>query len=422
MLLERTIDRVMGGVRQCHRDLIEHGAKVILDNLVIANKPFAPSAPPSARVPTAEALSPDALTSSTSSSVVSSSSNASQAPPESSTPCSASHSSSPSSPSTSQPDVVALDLFASKPRESFVDTLLLFRYLTVSGLSERDFTFAYVIYGKQHASKTKTGEKEHHPSSPAHLVFWHRSEHVLELQADTGFTAAGVTNAVARDIALNSARALLLEYVEQSLKKEESSDDDAYTPIGADDPAVIQFVARFRANLTALIDEANSAPATFSVSHASIPREVEGQLHRKAALRHRRRVEYQEYLRLLKEYEDGPHARKSEAAGGGDGAVPSPAPAEDVTPDKPVLRHDNEPMSPEALASSPPLVLRPMSDLYRVFTDAEIMVVFSKVILSRDDCILCPGFEVWFEKKRTARTELGAVRHEYGVKTGDPYC
>lgn len=87
-------------------------------------------------------------------------------------------------------------------------------------------------------------------------------------------------NALAREVAHNSARALLLQYVEQSLSRGESADkeDDGYAPKGAHDPAAVQFVARFKANVIALIEEASSAPAAFSIRHSLLPHDMEERL------------------------------------------------------------------------------------------------------------------------------------------------
>lgn len=60
--------------------------------------------------------------------------------------------------------------------------------------------------------------------------------------------------------------------------------------------------------------------------------------------------------------------------------------------------------------------------LGRVFTEAEIMAIFTRVILSRHGCVLCPEYEVWIEKKTAVEADGGAVRHEYGYETGRSYC
>ena len=417
MLSESMIDTVMGGVRQCHRELIEHGATVVLEGLVTANKP-APSAPAATRTPggapkqhasTLPASSPPSkrLRSEASESF----------PKKASTPWSSQRSSSPASASSSafQPGVVALDLFANGPRESHLSSL--FQHLTVSELSNRDFTFLN-IYGGHLVAKTDHANGT--DSRPVDLVLWHRSEYALELQADGGFTTTSVTNALAREIALNSARALLLEHIDwrtTSGKKHEEDDDDDYAPEGAHHPAVVDFVARFRANLITLVDEVTSAPAAFSTPGPNMSQTVEDELREHAASNRRKRADWnEEYQGLSKEVKAATQATTSVSASS---ASASPAPAGDI-PEKPVSGRSDE---PDTLASPPPkLVLRPMEDLFRVFTEAEIMDVFSKVILSRDDCVLCPGFELWFEKKRAVTNECGAVRLEYGLETGDPYC
>eukprot|EP00903_Cladosiphon_okamuranus_P012814 g11975.t1 len=405
----------MGGVRECHRELIDHGAAVVLNKLVTANKPFAPSTAHSARTPM-DALKQDTSSPPPPSSPPpeSPSSKRLRVCPEPSTYCSSS--SSPPS-AVSQPAVVALHLFTRQPRDS--SHPLLFTPLKVSGVSEGEFSFLHV-HGMQHVAGMKVDERDDH-TSVVDLVIWHRSDHVLELQADTSFTTASVTNAIAREIALGSARALLLEAAEQSFSRGESAGEEEdhgdYAPKGARDPVVVEFVARFTANLIALVEEASSAPATFCVSHSLLPQDVKERLREKISLNRQRRADMEEYQRLKKDYDGAMKTFNSKAAG-----ASTPAAARD-TPKKPKYPSEDIPTSPDPLAASPPtVVLRPIDDLYRVFTEAEILVVFKKVILSRDDCILCPGFMLWFEKKNATRNELGAVRHEYGCKTGDPYC
>lgn len=102
----------------------------------------------------------------------------------------------------------------------------------------------------------------------------------------------------------------------------ESEDD--YTSTGTDDPAVIQFVDRFKANLIALIEEASWAPAAFSASHSLMPDDVEDRLREKAARNRRRRLDRQEYWRSSKEYEAAIKAYRSAAA---PGTFVFPAPA-----------------------------------------------------------------------------------------------
>lgn len=253
------------------------------------------------------------------------------------------------------------------------------------------------------------------------LVVWHVVDRVLELLADMGFTEYGAAvNALAREIALNSAKRKLLEVLEDLFAHEDRG--RRHTPTGADDPAVIEFVARFRANLVELVEEASSATATFSTRHPRLPDDVEDRLRENAARSRRQQADEKEYWRLSDEYKAAVQSRNnSEAAG--EGSTASPAPAGDNVPDMPRCpQYGDDPILPDPLAASPPrLVLRPMDDLFRVFTVAEIMVAFSKVILSRRDCILCPGYEIWFEKKRAVKKN-GVVRHEYAYKTGKPYC
>lgn len=62
-----------------------------------------------------------------------------------------------------------------------------------------------------------------------------------------------------------------MDYVEQVL----ASEGDDWQPEGTDDPAVVEFVAHFKANPVALVEEASSAPAAFSVSHSLLPNDME---------------------------------------------------------------------------------------------------------------------------------------------------
>lgn len=278
-----------------------------------------------------------------------------------------------------------------------------------------DFDYVHVD-PNQVVTKIDGGDGHGKGQPAADLVLWHVNNRVLELKADMDFTENGAMNALAREVALNTAKKMLLQYADERFR----SDEDRYAP---DDPAVVQFLARFRANLIALVVEATSAPAAFSVSHPRLPDDVEGRLREKAARNRRKDADMKEHQRLWKEYEAAVEARskKSEAAAG-EGTAASPDSAGDI-PEKPKPRSCSaEPVLPDPLAASPPpLVLRPIEDLYRVFTVAEIMDVFNKVILSRNDCVLCPGYEIWFEKKRAVKKD-GVVRHEYAFKTGEPYC
>lgn len=128
-------------------------------------------------------------------------------------------------------------------------------------------------------------------------------------------------------------------------------------------------------------------------------------------------------MRLSKAYDAAVQVRTSAAAAG---APASSAPVVSMTPDKPKYPpYGADLISPDPLAASPPpLVLRPTYELYRVFTKAEIMVLFRKRLPCQGEaaCVLCPGFKVWFEKKPAARADDRVVRHEYGIKTGEPYC
>lgn len=307
--------------------------------------------------------------------------------------------------------MVALDWhwWGGGPRDFFGSDLI--QPLTSLDQAKRDFTFLHIL-DRKHAMKMDAGDGKR-PTS-VDFVVWCCSDHVLELQADTSFAKTGVMNALARELALSAARTYLLDFLKDRL-----DDGKSYTPKGADDPAVIQFVARFKANFNTLMEEASSAPAAFSMSHSLLPHDVEDQLRGEVARNRRTRADWEEHKKSCTEYNAAIQAYISAAV---PGASVFPAPA-GIIPKKQKagFTHGREPSSPDPLAAWPPLVLRPMEDLYRVFTDAEMMVVFSKVILSTGDYCLCPEYKIWFEKKRAVKNEYGAVRHEYGYKTGEPF-
>eukprot|EP00752_Nemacystus_decipiens_P002570 g2408.t1 len=306
MLSESAIDRVVGEVRDCHRELIVHGAKVVLKDLVTANRPVTSPVPPYGL------LSPQPQTSS-------------------------------SSPSSSPPDVVALHWQTSRP---WLFRSYVFKPLLRDEKSwKADFTYFHVD-PTQHVTRMDVGEGQGRGPPPADLVVWHVTHRVLELQADTGFTESAVTNTLAREIALGTAKNKLLECVELRLASDES--DEA-----PDDPMVARFMDRFVANLIALVEEASAAPAAFSVSHPLLPDGEEDRLRENVARNRRERADQKEYERLKKEYEAAVEARKkSEAAG--EGASAPPAPAGDI-PSKPKHPpYDAEPTSPDPLAASLP--------------------------------------------------------------------
>lgn len=153
MLSESSIDGIMDGVRRCHRELIVHGAGVILNDLVTANK----------------------------------------------------------QPSVHQPsDVVTLDWRAAMPWFCIPPYAFqpLLRPSPVWKAS--DFAYLHVDNKKVFTKMMNDAAEGTHPSAAADLVLWHRTPRVLELQADTNFTRAGVINALARDLGLNSAKIKLL--------------------------------------------------------------------------------------------------------------------------------------------------------------------------------------------------------------------
>lgn len=82
---------------------------------------------------------------------------------------------------------------------------------------------------------------------PPQISFSGNCEMLLELQGDTNFTKTGVTNALAREIVLNSARTQMLARLDGCLW--ETSEDSDRTPRVIDDPVVAEFVSRFKTNL-----------------------------------------------------------------------------------------------------------------------------------------------------------------------------
>lgn len=90
--------------------------------------------------------------------------------------------------------------------------------LTVPGLPKRTFTFLRVSDKEHTVTKINTGEATR--PSAVDLVVWGYRDRIVERQADTSFTTIGVMNALARELGLNSAKIKLLEYPEQSLKRD----------------------------------------------------------------------------------------------------------------------------------------------------------------------------------------------------------
>jgi len=200
-------------------------------------------------------------------------------------------------------------------------------------------------------------------------VVWYLGMETLELQGDANFTHAKVTNAVAREIALNVAKSMLVGRLDLGCEEGDLGAGDS--PLR--DPEVIDFTARLKDNIESLMADARLAGVAYSTPPPPFSDSMEDVLRESIAQK-----------------------RRQEA----DGSMPS----------------NPAPISADELAAAPPLVLRPFEDIYRGFSSVDIMDVFKKVVLSRNDCCICPGYEVWFEKRE------GGSRHEYEMKNGHMYC
>ncbi len=242
------------------------------------------------------------------------------------------------------------------------------------------------------------------------LVVWSPWKRLLELQVDGNFTEPKVTNALAREIALNAAKAKLVEYLHLVCGEGDLADRDS--PFFGDggnplrDPEVVQFTARLKSSIGSLMADARLNGAAYSISPPPFSDRMEDVLRECFATRRRREAR--------EEHPRSPPAKRAAhaaavAATASSGGAPPPTLNENMPSNR-------TPSSADELAASPPLVLRPFEDIYRGFSDVEIMNVFKKVVLSRNDCCLCPGYEIWFEEKE------GGSKHEYQMKAGSPYC
>ena len=257
------------------------------------------------------------------------------------------------------------------------------------------------------------------------LVVWHLTSRTLELPVDETFSTANVADALGRELALNFAMVTLLEAANdhRCLRplRQRTDDDEAEVsndPVASrEDPGVVEFFARFDANVQALMEEARTAPAASSAPPPNLSRSLEDGL--RAALgsvrrRHRKKedIYHSSHADNLVATDARPSASGPTAAT--PGAMAMPRRSVDV-------RHQYRgapSAADDALAvSSNTVVLRPMEDLFRVYSEAELMVAFEKVTGGQ-----MPGgcYEMWFERKRIVRTGV-VFRHEYVMKTGHWY-
>lgn len=357
MLTDERIEMVVGDVTGCHRQLIVDGTDVILDRKPVASPAVAP---PAAQHKVKE-----------------------KSPP--------------------QPAVVLLHVGGEEPEHSYRDKPL---------INRMDWTVeqAFCPGGKFNPEvptfclvRNEDGEAAEQRPPAFDLVLWSPRKQTLELQVDADFTESNVTNALARKIALQVAKAKLVRYLDLVCGEGDIGDSDSPTR----DPEVVNFTARLKSNIESLMADARLAGEAYSIAPPPFSDKMEDVL-RKPFVRKRRQEADQEAHRRSLPAKRAAHAAAVAAAAASGGARP-PALNENM-PYKPTS------ISAGEVAASPPLVLRPFEDIYRGFSDTDIMNVFKKVVLSRTDCCLCPGFEIWFEKKE------GGGRHEYKMECGSPYC
>lgn len=249
------------------------------------------------------------------------------------------------------------------------------------------------------------------------LVVWHITSHTLELPVDEDLTTANVADALGRKFALNFAMVTLLEAVnDQCYRQRSDSDDDHEVVSGGDrDGIVREFFVRFEANVQALMEEARSASRSVSAPPPNFSRPVEDRLRMALASVRRRHLNQEESRRSssLKENLSAASDAASSAAGG-----PAATPGAMTHSLDAGFRHHGAPFTANAPTTpSATLVLRPMEDLFRVFSDVELMTVFER---TTGGCLPRGCYEMWFEKKKIVRTGV-AFRHEYVMKTGHWY-
>ena len=359
MLSDAGIESVVLGVRDCYRQLAVVGTGVILDREPTASPASAPSASDELR----EGSSPP-------------------------------------------PALVLLHWGATGPETCCDKPLIDLMHLDLQFNPEQKFnpsvpSFCHVRNSDSEMAEKAGGGSQFPPV--VDLVIWHLNNRTLELQADTNFTELTVTNALAREIALNAAKSMLPEYLGLGCGETQLGDSDSPRR----DPEVVDFTARLKDSVESITAEARSAGQAYSVSPPPFSDKMEDVLRAYIARRRREESDRKEQRRSLLA-KKAAHAVAVTAAAASGGTPPPPL--------KEDWSYNTAPISASELAASPTLVLRPFEDIYRGFSDIEIMSVFKKVVLSRSDCVLCPGYEVWFEKKEGGRD------HDYEMESGPPYC